>query len=325
MQKSNYRAVLSVDRLRVLHERNDFQGWGRCLGHVGLLFVLGIGFLFLSKNGHWALAVAALAFYGVVFSFLGWAGASHELQHNTVFKSKKVNQAWLGLFSFFSWANPVYFTNVHATHHSHTLDSHLDEEVKTNICLRLWGILCSCALDLPRFFRTIKNHWYNSRSVIPGRKEHPIFGPNNPYLCRTLAFRARVLLIGQGALLIVFLVSGFWQGVFLFTLAPFIATGFANLLATAQHCGMDHDSKDYRKSTRTIILNPFLAFLYWNMNYHVEHHMYPGIPCYNLPKLNKIIQHDLGAPTFGLAGVWRVLRENNTRKTGLGECSSQAL
>ena len=31
-------------------------------------------------------------------------------------------------------------------------------------------------------------------------------------------------------------------------------------------------------------------FFYWNMNYHVEHHMYAAVPYYNLPKLRKAIR-----------------------------------
>ena len=29
------------------------------------------------------------------------------------------------------------------------------------------------------------------------------------------------------------------------------------------------------------------------MNYHLEHHMYASVPCYNLKKLNSLIKQDL--------------------------------
>ncbi|MGQ9815790.1 MAG: fatty acid desaturase [Candidatus Roseilinea sp.] len=29
------------------------------------------------------------------------------------------------------------------------------------------------------------------------------------------------------------------------------------------------------------------------MNYHIEHHMYAAVPCYNLAKLHEVIRHDL--------------------------------
>lgn len=50
-------------------------------------------------------------------------------------------------------------------------------------------------------------------------------------------------------------------------------------------------------------LIPVISFFYWNMNYHVEHHMYPGVPCYNLPRLHHLIDLDLAPVTVGLRGV----------------------
>ena len=46
------------------------------------------------------------------------------------------------------------------------------------------------------------------------------------------------------------------------------------------------------------ILSP--VFLYWQMNYHTEHHMYAGVPCYNLPKLHRLIKPQMPACKRGL-------------------------
>ena len=35
------------------------------------------------------------------------------------------------------------------------------------------------------------------------------------------------------------------------------------------------------------------------MNYHVEHHMFPMVPYYNLPRLHQLIKHDLPEPNHG--------------------------
>ena len=91
------------------------------------------------------------------------------------------------------------------------------------------------------------------------------------------------------------------------------------MLATAQHFSMQSDVIDYRESTRTIILNPLLSFLYWNMNYHVEHHMYHGVPCYNLPRLHKIISSDLKNPAYGLLSVFQIIVKNS-RQHRIGDC-----
>ncbi|MBM2841879.1 MAG: fatty acid desaturase, partial [Bacteroidetes bacterium] len=35
-----------------------------------------------------------------------------------------------------------------------------------------------------------------------------------------------------------------------------------------------------------------VSFLMCNINYHLEHHLYPGVPWYNLPKLHRLLQQD---------------------------------
>ena len=53
---------------------------------------------------------------------------------------------------------------------------------------------------------------------------------------------------------------------------------------------------DFRKSVRSMTLIPILEFLYWRMNWHLEHHMYAGVPCYNLKKLYHEVEHDMPEP-----------------------------
>jgi fatty acid desaturase len=52
-----------------------------------------------------------------------------------------------------------------------------------------------------------------------------------------------------------------------------------------------------------------LRFLYWHMNYHIEHHMYAAVPCYHLGKLHKAIEKDLPPSPVGLYAAWREIVE----------------
>jgi rubredoxin len=52
-------------------------------------------------------------------------------------------------------------------------------------------------------------------------------------------------------------------------------------------------------------LNPVLEFLYWHMNFHVEHHMYAAVPCYRLRNLHETIKHELPPALAGLAATWQ--------------------
>ena len=45
-----------------------------------------------------------------------------------------------------------------------------------------------------------------------------------------------------------------------------------------QHGGLAEDVVDHRLNARTVLMNPVSHWIYWNMNYHVEHHMFPMVP-----------------------------------------------
>lgn len=52
-------------------------------------------------------------------------------------------------------------------------------------------------------------------------------------------------------------------------------------------------------------MNPFRRFIHWNMNYHVEHHMFPMAPNHALPKLHEMIKHDRPAPNRSILEGYR--------------------
>jgi fatty acid desaturase len=43
-------------------------------------------------------------------------------------------------------------------------------------------------------------------------------------------------------------------------------------------------------------MNPVFRFLYWNMNYHCEHHMFPMVPYHALPRLQEVLRADMPPP-----------------------------
>ena len=55
-------------------------------------------------------------------------------------------------------------------------------------------------------------------------------------------------------------------------------------------------------------LDPISEFLYWRMNWHLENHMFAGVPRYNLKKLHKLVAHDMPRVRT-LTGAWREMME----------------
>jgi fatty acid desaturase len=72
-----------------------------------------------------------------------------------------------------------------------------------------------------------------------------------------------------------------------------------------QHGGLAEDVLDHRLNSRTVYMNPVTRWLYWNMNYHVEHHMFPMVPYHAMPALHEAIKHDLPAPDPSIYAAYR--------------------
>ncbi|MCJ8331891.1 MAG: fatty acid desaturase, partial [Lentisphaeria bacterium] len=65
----------------------------------------------------------------------------------------------------------------------------------------------------------------------------------------------------------------------------------SNIRGLASHALGDLD--DIYLSSRTVEASPVTAFLFLNENYHLEHHLFPQIPSYNLKKVHVLIWHRL--------------------------------
>ena len=111
-------------------------------------------------------------------------------------------------------------------------------------------------------------------------------------------------LVRHLVIVVVSLYYGQWMIPVVITMARFYGDGLMMLCNTTQHIGLKDNVPDFRICSRTVHLNPFLRFLYWHMNYHIEHHMYATVPCYNLGRLHQLIEKDLPPTPRGLVEAW---------------------
>lgn len=87
-------------------------------------------------------------------------------------------------------------------------------------------------------------------------------------------------------------IMGWWQYFLLFWFIPYLSTFFMfqYIRSVAEHFGelaYDHDLT----SSRTVKANWLERFFLspHNVGYHLEHHLYPGVPFYHLPQLHKLL------------------------------------
>lgn len=72
-------------------------------------------------------------------------------------------------------------------------------------------------------------------------------------------------------------------------LIPGIVVGYISAVrALAQHALTDHG--DPLLASRSVRSNRLVSFLLLNENYHLEHHLFPEVPSYHLPRLHQLLR-----------------------------------
>lgn len=319
-----YRCPIERKRLRELSKPSDLQGWIQAGGHLLLFAVTGtLVYLFWSQQ-IWLGFFVALFAHGTVGSF--YVGvAPHELGHGTVFHTKRLNKVFLYVFSLLSWWDPFDYASSHTYHHRYTLHPEGDREnllplhpsVGKTFLLQLFtvniftqpgrtfgkgGLISTIFVTIMGAFGRVGS------SEIPINEWTKALHTDQPLQYRKSIWWSRALLLFHGSVMVISILTGLWVLPLIFTFSPFIAKWLSYFVGLTQHCGLRDNVADFRKSTRSITLNPLVEYLYWHMNWHIEHHMYAAVPCYNLKKLHREIEHDMPAPR-SLRGAWQEMLE----------------
>jgi fatty acid desaturase len=123
-----------------------------------------------------------------------------------------------------------------------------------------------------------------------------------------------VLVLGHLANCVLFFSLGLWMIPVVTTFGIFYGGMLRFFCNAAQHAGLADKVDDFRLNSRTFEAHPIIQFLYWQMNYHIEHHMYAAVPFYNLAALHREIENELPPTPRGLCAVWRQIFAINRRQ-----------
>lgn len=300
--------LLDKKQREFLREKNNARAWIDISLRILFLLVTGSFSFYFLDRGYYILGVFFLVPYCIGFTFLGTAGISHELFHLSVFNSKKTNRLFYVLFSFLTWNNYGFFDVTHWRHHKHTLTPE-DPKDLFRATLKPIQIIQMMSFDAGGLYRRLRILLLNARNIVPSnRHTDQLFPPNSPNRKKLILSSCYILLF-HGFSVIIFVLLKMPLFILFINLAAFLFTFPNKILAIAQHYGTDGPAHgDYFLSTRTVKLNRFLSFLYANMNYHVEHHLYPEIPYYNLHRVhNEILPKSRYA--YLSTGFWELLKD----------------
>ncbi len=224
----------------------------------------------------------------------------HETSHGTAFATDWMNNALYELSSFMVMRESVVWRWSHTRHHSDTIIVGRDPEIQV-----------SRPPDIPAHIGSIFNLG-GYRGYVPGLVRHACgrMSPEERTFIPESEFpkihrNARIILAIYLATVAISISLHTWVPVFLIILPHFFGTWLMIVHNTTQHAGLAENVLDHRLNCRTVYMNPFSRFVYWNMNYHVEHHMFPLVPYHALPKLHELIKDDCPPPYPSILAAWR--------------------
>ena len=291
-----YQSPVPRGVMRQLLERRDGPAIRDTLLWFSLIFVS--AWATFALWGSWW-AIAPYAVYSVLFASTSDA-RWHECGHGTAFKTDWMNNVVYEIASFMIMRESVVWRWSHARHHSDTIIVGRDPEIPAP---RPPDVLAIAMLffnlrNYPRYFQRIMMHSFGRMA-----SDEKTFIPESEF--PKVYFRARIY--------VAIYALSIGLAIYFHSILPLLYVGLTLLFGAwlsivygfTQHAGLAENVLDHRLNSRTVHTNRINRFLYWNMNYHVEHHMFPLVPYHALPKLHAAIREDLPQPYPSLFSAWR--------------------
>ena len=298
-----HKCKVDIEVLKELSKKSDLKGLQHILVFFGLLIITGI-LAYITWGTWWS--VFWFLVYGNIYSFSNplW----HETGHKTAFKSKFLNEFFYYISSFMSNFEPIRWRYTHFVHHGNTYSTEnpFDHEIEYGNDLKETskGLIVNIIPFLDLVF--IKKHisfeiFQHAFGIKTKVMEECI--PENAQAKAIL--NSRIYVVVWSLIALWSILASSWMPILYFLLPHFYGKTLHKLVAFTQHAGLARNIKDHRFSTREMHLNPILSFLYWKMEYHLTHHMFPTVPSYNLDKLHHHIKDQLPKTNNGLIDAYR--------------------
>ena len=287
MQKFDARDLhLQIDRkeLKQFYQINTF----RHASAIAFNWMVIIATAWLSiQFFHPLLYVGAVIIIGARMHAL--AILMHDASHYRFMKNKKWNDILTNVTTMYLVFSSIEkYRQNHLRHHMH-----LNTEEDPDWLAKLGRQEFTFPKTKREFLGTLLSYFFLYRGVMDaiwifGRFKAPAKGKGA---------ENKVLKIGFYLVLATVLtLTGAWSYYLLYWVIPYFSTFFMfqYIRSVAEHFGdLDHDH--LLTSTRTLVqLRAWEKFLFapHNVGYHLEHHLYPGVPFYSLPRLHHKLMQD---------------------------------
>ena len=270
--------LVPKEELKPFLKRNNINGVIHLFLHLSLIFLSGL-IIFFSPNIY--IKIFAMIAHGTFISFL-YAGL-HECIHKTAFISRKLNEVVgyaIGFIIFRSFLNGRYR---HIAHHTFTQHPEKDPD-KVDFPEKFSDYIKQVT-GFAIWVRIIENLFRHSIGKLNESEKGYIPESDVSSLIR----ESRIMMIGY---LLITLLSVYFSTTFFliyWVIPRVLGEPFIRFVRMVEHTGRE-ETADMIHNTRTSFPSLFLRFLYWNMPFHIEHHLYSNVPFYHLPKFHKLVK-----------------------------------
>ncbi|MEM7570952.1 MAG: fatty acid desaturase family protein [Pseudomonadota bacterium] len=250
------------------------------------IVILGAAALALSIGAWWAYCIAVVVIAGRMHAL---AGLVHDFAHYHYLRDKRRSDLIGNIFAAWPLLITVQsYRNNHLAHHQNTNgDTDPDWQAKDGVHKFTFPMSKASALKL------FSSYFVGIGAVVDMRSA--LVRINAAAEQTTLSEKLPRLLF-YAAIALVLTFCGGWTAFFLLWALPFFTLFFFFMYvrSVAEHFGVTMDHSSELTASRTVIPAWWEGWLFapHNLNYHLDHHLYPSVPFYRLKDLHgALMQH----------------------------------
>jgi fatty acid desaturase len=302
-----------------LMQKSDYQGFKRFFENVGILVGTAWSIKLSGVDVSWLrgdVSLGALSsfiflylFYAFQFQCFAFA-AQHEFLRGNAWRTKWINEFALFLVGTVCFELGPHERLMHKQHHTFTNNIDKDPELTSfytradleNPAFR--HVARDRTTYFLQFFDVARSFKYRVRKLIQSARGIPVDYTGKGWSMKTEKYSQESGImrdLQNAALRQIFfyiLIFGLFgrsraslQALLFWWIVPVIlGYPMINFFRNLEHadCEVSKDGNCLH-NTRTVESNFLIRQLLWNTNYHVEHHCYPMVPFFNLPKLHELM------------------------------------